>query len=77
MRPLDERASMFKANTSGQPNWVSLVVLNEDSSTKYIFLTKTKRYSFIQIDRVHRYNNMINIAKNVKGEFAKNSQHPS
>ena len=36
----------------------------------YLFLTQTKWYSFIQIDRYIKYNCIFNFAKNIKDESA-------
>jgi len=36
---------------------------------QHFFFTKTKQYSFIQIDRVHQIQTSLNITKNVKGEY--------
>ena len=41
-----------------------------------IFFDKNKRYSFIQIDRVHRYNTNPNSLKTKRMNLCTNSQHP-
>jgi len=42
----------------------------------YLLFDKNKRYSFIQIDRVHRYNTSSKPLKTKRMNLRANSQHP-